>query len=137
MVMFHCNVCIIDYLKWAKIIRWLHEFKPGSYKSYSIPCIHILLTLLQSPPQRFHWLLGVRLIKKNFMSFNQYSLSGTQIVEVKKVEQSRNSHFKWIVSRNFRWLQMILKDRTWVPGIPLDVYFFIFMFSYSILSLKF
>ena len=34
---------------------------------------------------------------------------------------------------------MLLKDRSWVPGIPLDV--FLFMFSYSagipVLSLKF
>ena len=32
--------------------------------------------------------------------------------------------FKGIVSRDFRCLQMILKDRAWVPGIPLDVIFF-------------
>ena len=31
--------------------------------------------------------------------------------------------FKGIVSRDFRGLQMILMDRTRVPGIPLNAYF--------------
>ena len=33
--------------------------------------------------------------------------------------------FKGIVSRDFRCLQMILKDMAWVLGIPLDVNFFL------------
>ena len=41
------------------------------------------------------------------------------------------SLIKGIITRNFRCLQMILKDRTWFPGVPLDVYFFKFMFSYT------
>ena len=28
--------------------------------------------------------------------------------------------FKGIVSRDFRGLQMILMDRAWIPGVPLD-----------------
>ena len=28
--------------------------------------------------------------------------------------------FKGIVSRDFRGLQMILMDRAWTPGVPLD-----------------
>ena len=32
--------------------------------------------------------------------------------------------FKGIVSRDFRGLQMILINRTWVPNIPLEVYYF-------------
>ena len=35
-----------------------------------------------------------------------------------------NGILKGIVSRDFRCLQQILMDRAWVPGIPLDVYFF-------------
>ena len=34
------------------------------------------------------------------------------------------SIIKGIVSRAFKWLQMILMNRTWVPGVPQDVYFF-------------
>ena len=34
---------------------------------------------------------------------------------------------KGIVSRDFSWLQIILKDRAWVPGIPLEIYFFKFI----------
>ena len=44
--------------------------------------------------------------------------------------------FKGIVSQDFRGLLVILIDRAYGPGIPLDVYLS-FMFSYSILSLKF
>ena len=36
-----------------------------------------------------------------------------------------NGILKGIVSRDFRCLQQILMDRAWVPGIPLDVYFFL------------
>ena len=35
-----------------------------------------------------------------------------------------NSTFKGIVSRDFRCLQMTLMNRTWVPDVPLEVYFF-------------
>ena len=33
--------------------------------------------------------------------------------------------FKGIVSRDFRCLQMILMNRTWVPDVPLEVYSFL------------
>ena len=35
-----------------------------------------------------------------------------------------NRHlFKGIVSRDFEWLQMILMNRSWVPDVPLVVYY--------------
>ena len=33
--------------------------------------------------------------------------------------------FKWVVSRDFGGLQMILMKRTWVPDVPLVVYSFL------------
>ena len=35
--------------------------------------------------------------------------------------QPIEGQLKGIVSRDFEWLQMILMNRTWVPGVPLDV----------------
>ena len=47
-------------------------------------------------------------------------------------------HTKGIVSRDFEGLQIILMNRTWVPGVPLDVWFLFFVFIYSnIISSKF
>ena len=44
--------------------------------------------------------------------------------------------FKGTVLRDFRSMQMILIDRTWVSGIPLEVqYILLCIFSYGILLL--
>ena len=42
----------------------------------------------------------------------------------KEKVKDKMSIIKGIVSRDFKWLQMILMNRTLVPGVPQDVYFF-------------
>ena len=39
-------------------------------------------------------------------------------------QQIKFENTKRIVSQDFGGLQIILMERTWVPGIPLDVYLF-------------
>ena len=39
--------------------------------------------------------------------------------------------FKGIVSRDFRWLHMIFKERAWIPDVAQQVLNFLVTFSYG------
>ena len=69
------------------------------------------------------------------MSATMYSISPFKKIFRENAEV--NVYCSFTVSRDFRGLHMILMDRTKVPGVPLDVIFFKFMFLESILNLKF
>ena len=47
-----------------------------------------------------------------------YSIRYSGIV---KIHQNFKQYIKGKVSRDFDWLQMILINISWVPGVPLDV----------------
>ena len=52
----------------------------------------------------------------------RHRLSYTQKVET-PYGKFLGASFEGIVSRDFDWLQMILINRTWVPDVPLEVFF--------------